>query len=243
MKKIVFPLIFSIFTYLILFIFIVFKVSDVLNFSFLLQYKEQIINGAYLTFLISIVSLFTSTILGFIFFLLSESKNNYLKLLVVFYKEIIMGTPLLVLVFVIVYIVGPVFKMNDKMFLGFISLTLYISPYMANVYEGAYKTLGKNQFVIIDFYGFNLFQKYRYIILPQLIKPIIPGLINNLSGIIKGTSILSTIAIAEIFYSVSLVSNRSYRYIEGYFILWIVYLIITIPLSLLAKYLGRKWNK
>jgi ABC-type amino acid transport system permease subunit len=75
-----------------------------------------------------------------------------------------------------------------------------------------------------------------------MIKPIMPALINNLSAIIKGTSILSTIAVTEIFYAVSLVSNQTYRYIEGYFVLWIVYLIITIPLSLTAQYLTRRWN-
>ena len=151
-----------------------------------------------------------------------------------------MGTPLLVLVFVVVYIIGVAFGIRNKMLLGFLSLTLYMSPYMTNIFDGAYKSIDVSQFVVMDFYGFNLFQKYRFIILPQIIKPSMPGLINNLSGIVKGTSILSTIAISEIFYTTSVLSNQSYRYIEGYFVLWMVYLMITIPLSRLAKYLSRQ---
>jgi ABC-type amino acid transport system permease subunit len=119
------------------------------------------------------------------------------------------------------------------------ALTLYMSPYMANIFEGAYQSIDQSQFAMMDFYGFNLVQRYRYILLPQMVKPIVPGLINNLSGIVKGTSILSTIAVSEIFYTVSVVSNRTYRYIEGYFVLWMVYLLITIPLSRLAKHYSK----
>lgn len=49
------------------------------------------------------------------------------------------------------------------------------------------------------------------------------------------------IVVVSVVYSV--VSNRTYRYIEGYFILWMVYLVITIPLSRLAKYYSKQWNQ
>jgi ABC-type amino acid transport system permease subunit len=181
-------------------------------------------------------------IIGFVLFLMIESNCYFFRIFAKIFREIIMGTPLLVLVFVVVYIIGVTFQINEKLMLGFLAITLYMSPYMTNAYEGAYKTIDKNQFIIMDLYGFNIYQKYRYFIIPQMIKPIMPALINNLSAIIKGTSILSTIAVTEIFYAVSLVSNQTYRYIEGYFVLWIVYLIITIPLSLTAQYLTRRWN-
>ena len=237
------PLFFSLALYVLFFAFILSRVADVLDFSALGEYKGQIFRATLLTVFLSLVSLLLSMIVGFGIFLMTERKNPYLKIPAVFYKEIIMGTPLLVLVFVVVYIIGAAFGMRDKLALGFLSLTLYMSPYMSNVFEGAYETIGKNQFVIMDFYGFNLWQRYRYIILPQMIRPIIPGLINNLSGIIKGTSILSTIAIGEIFYTTTVLSNRTYRYIEGYFILWIVYLVITVPLSFLAKIMSGKQRR
>jgi len=243
MKKSILLGIFALFTYAVLLGFIVYQVADVLNFGILIEYRTQILNGAVLTLVLSAGALLTSIVTGFLFFLATKSRNRYIQLLTLFYNEIIMGTPLLVLVFVIVYIIGPAFGMSNKMALGFLSLTLYITPYMTNVFKGAYSTIGRNQFMVMDFYGFGTIDRYRFIILPQMIKPVLPGLINNLSGIIKGTSILSTIAINEIFYSVSLVSNRSYRYIEGYFILWAVYLVVTIPLSFLAKRLSLRWSR
>ncbi|WKY42934.1 amino acid ABC transporter permease [Eubacteriaceae bacterium ES2] len=221
---------------------ILFQVSDVLNFSQLLLYKEQLLMAFVTTIIISLISLVASIIIGFITFVLQTFPNRYLKYLIGTYKEIIMGTPLLVMVFVVVYIIGLALNIHDKLLLGLIAMTMYMSPYMTNVFEAAYNTIDKNQFIMMDFYGFNLYQKYRYILLPQMIKPIIPGLINNLSGIIKGTSILSTIAIQEIFYTISIISNNTYRYMEGYFVLWLVYLLITIPLSRLAQYYMKKWN-
>lgn len=242
-KKKVLPVMVVATVYIVFFAFIINQVADVLDFSVFLQYKKQLIKAVGTTIFLSLAVLLASMAVGFFLFLMTESSNVYLKYTTIAYKEIVMGTPLLVLVFVVVYIIGVAFNISDKMILGFLSLTLYMSPYMTNVYEGAYNTIDDNQFIMMDFYGFNLYQRYRYIILPQMTRAVIPGLVNNLSGIVKGTSILSTIAISEIFYSVSVVSNRTYRYIDGYFILWMVYLVITIPLSRMAKYYSKQWSQ
>lgn len=236
MKRKIAPAIFTVFLYLLFLSFIISRVSDVLDFSVLVDYREQILKSAGITILFSFGALICSLVTGFGIFLAAGSRNPYLSLPAAFYKEIIMGTPLLVLVFVVVYIIGAAFGIRDRMLLGMVSLTMYMSPYMSNVFMGAFETIGKEQFVVMDFYRFTLLQRYRYIILPQMIRPVLPGLINNLSGIIKGTSILSVIAVSEIFYTITVMSNRTYRYVEGYFMLWLVYLLITIPLSLLAKF-------
>ena len=228
--------------YSVLFLFIINQVADVLDFSSLIENRGRLLRSTVLTLGLSLAALASSLVLGGLLFLLTESENVFIRTSAGIYKEIIMGTPLLVLVFVVVYIIGVALGIRNKMVLGFLALTLYMSPYMTNIFDGAYKSIGRNQFVVMDFYGFNLYQKYRYIILPQIIRPLLPGLINNLSGIIKGTSILSTIAISEIFYTTQVLSNYSYRYIEGYFALWLVYLLITIPLSRLAKYLTAYEN-
>ncbi|MDC7227606.1 MAG: ABC transporter permease subunit [Spirochaetales bacterium] len=225
----------ALFVFLGLALFIISRVADVLDFNVILENRYRLLKGAGLTVGLSLISVFSSMILGFIIFLMTESRIHFINALSKIYKEIIMGTPLLVLVFVVVYIIGDALGIRNKVLLGFLSLTLYMSPYMTNVFDGAYKSIDENQFTVMNFYGFSLLQRYRYIIIPQMIRPVIPGLINNLSGIIKGTSILSTIAIGEIFYTTQVLSNQTYRYIEGYFLLWMVYLMITIPLSQLAK--------
>ena len=229
--------------YILLLVLIIQQVADILDFQPLIDNKIMILESALKTLNLSLLALVASVVSGFIIFLMTESKIVFIHFVAKIFKEIIMGTPLLVMVFVIVYIIGPAFGIREKIALGFFSLTLYMSPYMANIYEGAYKTIDNNQFMIMDLYGFNSYQKYYYFILPQMIRPIVPGLINSLSSIVKGTSILSTIAVTEIFYTISILSNQTYRYIEGYFVLWLVYLVITIPLSLLAQFFTKRWEK
>jgi His/Glu/Gln/Arg/opine family amino acid ABC transporter permease subunit len=238
-KNRVLPALTALGLYLLFFCLVLSRVADATDFSVLLDYRGQLVDAALLTLGLSLLAMVASMAVGFILFLMGNAKNLYVKYMVEIYKEIIMGTPLLVLVFVVVYVIGIAFSLSDKLVLGFMALTLYMSPYMANIFEGAYQSIDQSQFAMMDFYGFNLVQRYRYILLPQMVKPIVPGLINNLSGIVKGTSILSTIAVSEIFYTVSVVSNRTYRYIEGYFVLWMVYLLITIPLSRLAKHYSK----
>ncbi|MCH4891128.1 ABC transporter permease subunit [Acidaminobacter sp. JC074] len=239
MKSRMVQIILSVLLYLVLAVLMIMQVSDVLDFSFLIENKAMLLKATWTTLYLSIFAMLSSMVIGFMLFLLTESSSVFLKVTAGIYKEIIMGTPLLVLVFVVVYIIGVALGIRNKMMLGFLAITLYMSPYMTNAFDGAYRAIDKSQFMVMDFYGFSIYQKYRYILLPQMIRPIVPSLINNLSGIIKGTSILSTIAISEIFYTTSVLSNQSYRYIEGYFVLWMVYLLITIPLSRLAKYLTK----
>ncbi len=230
----------AVLVYVLIFGFIYIKIANQLDFTAILSRSDMIYRALFRTLVLSLLALISSSILGFIMFLMIQSKSYFLRDIAKIFREIIMGTPLLVLVFVIVYIIGTSINIGDKMTSGFIAVTLYMSPYMANVFEGAYKTIDNSQHTVMNLYHLNSFQRYFYIILPQMIRPMMPGLINNLSGIVKGTSILSTIAVAEIFYTVSIISNQTYRYVEGYFILWLSYLVITLPLSALAQKLAKK---
>ena len=122
--------------YLVLFLFIIFQVADVLDFSVLLESRIRLLRGAGLTIGLSLASLVSSIIAGFLIFLMCEGKNVFVKTSAEIYKEIIMGTPLLVLVFVVVYIIGIALGIRNKMVLGFLALTLYMSPYMTNIFDG-----------------------------------------------------------------------------------------------------------
>ena len=119
-------------------------------------------------------------------------------------------------------------------------MTAYTSPYVANSYESAIAIIGKEQYVVMDLYHFTGFQKYRYVIFPQMIKPLLPSVINHLSGIIKETALLRIVSVSEISYVITVISTKNWASVEGYLIMWIMYLIITIPLSVLAQYAGRK---
>lgn len=214
--------------------------TDNPRYDLILSSKSLLMNAFFLTVFLSLISLVGALILGFILWVMARSKIIILKAISNVFSEIIMGTPQLVMIFLIVYPLGSFLSIKDKLLLGVVSLILYNAPYIANAYEATASVVSSEQYVVMDLYHFKWHQKYRYIILPQMIKPFIPSLMNQLSSVIKASSLLNVIAISEITYITTSIATRSYAIIEGYYVMWIMYLIVTIPLSLIAKLIARK---
>lgn len=223
-----------------LIIYVLFNTTDNPKYYLILSQKNMLLQGLFNTLIISILTLILSMITGFLFYLMLQSKIQFVKASAFIFKEIVMGTPLLVMVFLAVYVLGDVINVTDKFTLGIIALTLYMSPYLANAYQSAIEIIDEDQYVVMDIYNFTGFQKYRYVIFPQMVRPLMPSLINNLSSIVKGSALLKIVSVTEISYVITVISAKNWASIEGYLVMWIMYLVITIPLSLLAQYVGGR---
>jgi His/Glu/Gln/Arg/opine family amino acid ABC transporter permease subunit len=224
------------------FLAILFFATDSLRYDLIISEKTRLINSLLVTLYVSLATLVISMAGGFLFFLALRSKNTFLKTVTDILKEIVMGTPLLVMVFLVVYVFGTKVGMHDKLTLGIVALTLYMIPYNANAFASASAVIDNDQYTVMDLYHISLYKRYRYIILPQMIKPMIPLMLNNLSSIIKGSALLKIVSVSEISYVITVISNKNYASIEGYLVMWVMYLMITIPLSLLSSYFGRKFS-
>ncbi len=223
-----------------LLVFIFMNVTDNPRYHLILDSGNLLLQGLWNTLLSSILTLLFSMILGFFLYQMAKSKVPFIKAIAVIFKEIVMGTPLLVMIFLAVYVLGHFAGIGDKFLLGIIAMTLYMAPYLANAYDSAIKIIDEEQYIVMDLYHFTAVQKYRYIIFPQMIRPLMPSLINNLSSIIKGSALLKIVSISEISYVITAISASNWASVEGYLIMWVAYLIITIPLSMLAQYIGRR---
>ena len=223
-----------------LIILILLKTTDNPRYDLIFMDSKLLIEGFVNTIYISLITLVCSMISGFILYIMQKSSIQFIKAVAVIFRELIMGTPLLVMIFLGVYVLGDVINTDNKMVLGLISLTLYMSPYISNAYDSAIKIVNDDQYIVMDLYGFNPIQKYRYVIFPQMIRPLMPQMINNLSSIIKGSALLKIVSISEISYVITVISSKNWASIEGYLVMWMAYLIITIPLSILAQYIGRR---
>ncbi len=210
------------------------------QYNMILDQSDLLIEAFVMTILVSLVSLVGALVLGFVLFMMMRSKIVVIRAISNVFNEIIMGTPLLVMIFLVTYVIGDVIQFDDKLVLGIAALILYNSPYIANAYESVAAVVDEDQYVVMDLYHFKWYQKYRYVIVPQMIKPFIPSLINNLSSVIKSSSLLNIISITEITYLVRTIAARNYAFIEGYYVMWMMYLIVTIPLSMIAKWVGKK---
>ena len=229
---------FGIFAALILYI--LFHTTDNPRYHLILDERGMLLEAPWNTLYISLISLVLCMAAGFLFYLLLNSRIQLIKAIAVIFREIIMGTPMLVMVFLMVYVFGNLIGVSDKVVLGITALTVYTMPYVANSYESAASVIDKDQYVVMELYHFSGVQKYLYVIFPQIAKPMFPALINHLSGIIKGSALLKIVSVPEISYVLTAISSKNWASIEGYLVMWLMYLIITIPLSVLAQYAGRR---
>jgi len=214
------------------------------NFSFqsFKPFQSLIFEGILNTIFVSVISLFGSLIIGFIFYLMSKSKIKYFNAIVDVFTEIIYGTPLLVLIVITAFVIGPAFGTFNRNLMGIIALIIYMSPYMKNVYKSSISSISSDQYMTMDLFGFTPFQRYRYIIIPQVIRILMPPMMNNFSMIIKGSALLNVLSYNELYYSINLAQARTFAFVEGYVLMWILYLAITIPLSQATKFIERKWS-
>ncbi len=230
------------FTVIAFIVFIVLRQSGSFNLLAYAEYESLILTGLLNTILVSMGALFGSLILGFIFYLFSISKVKYLNAMTDVIREIIYGTPLLVLVVITAFVIGPAFGTYQRNALGIGALIIYMTPYMMNVYQSAFSSISQEQYMAMDLFGFTPSQRYRYIIIPQVVRILMPPMMNNFSMIIKGSALLNVLMFEELYYAIFIAQSRTFAFVEGYLILWILYLVITIPLSQLAKWVERKWS-
>ncbi len=204
-------------------------------------YKGLISQGLINTIYVSIISLLGSLVLGFVFYLLSISRFKYFNALTDVFTEIIYGTPLLVLVIITTFLIGPAFSTYNRIVLGISALIVYMTPYMKNVYKSAFSSISEEQYMAMDLFGFTPYQRYRYIIIPQVVRILMPPLMNNFSMIIKGSALLNVLSYNELYYSIVVAQSKTFAFIEGYILMWVLYLLITLPLSQATKYIEKRW--
>lgn len=231
----------AILTVLALVVFVIFQQEDNFSLASFKPYQNLIASAIGNTILVSLVALLGSLILGFIFYLFSISKIKYLNAITDVFTEIIYGTPLLVLVVITAFLIGPAFGTYNRNLMGYIALIIYMTPYMKNVYQSGFSSISRDQYMTMDLFGFTPYQRYRYIIIPQVVRILMPPMMNNLSMIIKGSALLNVLSYNELYYAIRVAQSQTFRFVEGYILMWVFYLMITIPLSQAAKVIERKW--
>ncbi len=221
---------------------IVLRQDSTFDLALLADYKGMLVQGFFNAILYSVIVLIGSLIVGFIMYIMVKSNWGYFRSLADVLTEIIYGTPLLVLIVIMAYVIGPAFGTHNRTAMGLLAMTVYMAPYMTNVYKAAISSISEAQYMAMKLFGFTSYQKYRYLIIPQVVRQLMPPMMNNFSLIIKGSALLSVINRFEIFYVIKVAQSKTFAFLEGYIVLWILYLVITLPLSQLTKYIERRYG-
>lgn len=213
------------------------------NWSGIWEQREILFRGWWLTIAISAGALVGTILFGLLLAAGQEAKQPVLRLLCRGYVELIRGTPLLTQLLLGYYVVGAAFHIDNKIVAGVLLLTSFEGAYMAEILRGGVASIEKAQWDAAKALGFSRWQTWRWIILPQALRRVLPGMAGQSASLVKDSSLLSVLGIAEFAKQTDLAVSAASSPLEGYIPMAIGYLALTLPLSYLARRLERRWRQ
>ncbi|WP_293721372.1 amino acid ABC transporter permease [uncultured Cetobacterium sp.] len=206
------------------------------------KYRYKFLLGFKMTLLISVFSLVSSFLIGTLLVLGQRGRFLPTYYFAKGFTEMIRGTPLIVQIYLFYYVIGTAFGINNRYVMGILIMGVFSGAYVCEILRGGIESIDKSQLETAKALAFTKAQTYRYIILPQVIKRVMPPLAGQFASLIKDSSLLSIIAVNEFTKNVQEVDSLTFSPIENYCILAVGYLILTYPISHLSKYLERRYN-
>ncbi len=203
-------------------------------------YRAVLFKGWLTTMGISAAALVLSTVFGVGAALARRSGFLPLKFASVMYVETIRGLPLMFLVLFGFYGVADKLGWNDRLPVGILILSLFSGAYIAEVIRAGIESVGRSQWDSARAIGLTSGQTYRLVIFPQVLRQSLPPLAGQFSSLIKDSSLLYIVGISELTFAAQQVNSATYSTFEAYLPLGIMYLVLTLPVSLWTKILERK---
>jgi len=203
-------------------------------------------SGLWLTVQLSIVSLLGSLIVGTAIALFRVAPLAPFRWVGTAYVEFFRNTPLLVQLFFLFFgapLIGIRFSTDPFEFnfrAALLGLALYHAAYVAEVIRGGLLGVDRGQIEAARSLGLSYTQMLRYIQLPQSFRSVIPPLGNIFTALVKNTSLATTIGVAELLNAGEVVESRTFRAIEAYGAVALLYLALVLPLSAGVNWLERK---
>ena len=202
-----------------------------------IQYFPQFASGLGITLALSAVGVILAAILGVILCLMNISKYKVLKAISTTYIEVIRGIPLLLQLGVL-FVVMP--TGTSKFITCSIALVINSGAYQAEIFRSGIQSIDKGQMEAARSLGMSYWQAMFKIILPQAVRNILPSLANEFVVLIKETSIASTFYVGDLMTTKQNITTLTYDALTPFFIVAVIYFIVTFSLSKLIRTLEKK---
>lgn len=168
-------------------------------------------------------------------------KFRFLRRICDFYVLVIRGTPVLLQLMIIYYVIFKSVNINIIL-VGIIAFGLNSSAYVSEIIKSGIISIDKGQFEASNVLGLNYVQTMCYVVLPQAIRNILPALGNEFITLLKETSVAGYIGICELTKASDIIASRTYDYFFPLIIIAIIYFTMTYFLSKLINVMERKLN-
>ena len=216
--------------------------------SFIYQDRyKYYLTGLGNTIIMAFFACLIGVILGLILSLVIDynEKTGKLYLLSTFarmYIEIIRGTPALLQLMILYYIIFKSVNINIVV-VGIISFGLNSGAYVSQIIRSGLISIPKGQEESSTMLGFNYFKTMKYVIMPQALRNVLPALGNEFITLLKETSVAGYIGILELTKASDIVASSTYDYFFPLLIVAIIYLILTLGLTKLLNFFERRLSK
>lgn len=209
------------------------------------------IRGAGMTLLIASIGTIAGALIGLIAGIIRtipvlerKGKRFFIKVinaLLTFYIEFFRGTPMIVQAMVIYFGSAQAFGIDmDRTFAAIFIVSINTGAYMAEIVRGGVISIDKGQFEAAQAIGMNHVQTMMNVVLPQVIRNILPATGNHFIINIKDTSVLNVIGVTELYFQTKTVAGISFKYFEPFFVACVLYFVMTFTVTIILRYFERK---
>ncbi|MBP2112620.1 MULTISPECIES: amino acid ABC transporter permease [Paenibacillus] len=206
------------------------------------EYRNLFLSGLQYTLLLAVLGVFFGFVLGILVSLLRMSKWRILRFIATAWVEFLRGTPMLVQLFLIHYGL-PEFGISlSPIQSGAITLTINSSAYLAEIFRAGIQGVDRGQMEAARSLGMKQGMTMRYIILPQALKNVLPAIGNEFITIIKESSIVSMIGVADLLFQARTITTITYEGLSPLLVIAVMYFVLTFTLSKLLGILERRLN-
>lgn len=212
----------------------------VFQFRLVLQEYPSLLEGALLTLHLSLLTLLFSLIIGTAGAMCRLSRIVWLRRPATWYVEAVRNTPLLVQLFFIYFGLGQLSIDVPNYLAALIGLVLNNGAYLTEIVRAGIEAIPKSQHDASVSLGMSYLQRMRHVIFPQAFRVIYPPLGNQFIGIILFSSLVSVIAVEDLALRGKMIISRNFRSFETYIVLTVMYVVMTLTISVALKLLGRR---
>lgn len=212
-------------------------------------YAEMLLEALGKTLLLTLLSLLFAMVIGMIFALMNVGKSRIFNFIGTVYVDAVRGVPLIVLAYFIYFgvpagmkAVIPDFRLSALQ-AGTIALAMNCGAYMAEIIRAGIESVDKGQMEASRSLGLTYGKSMRLVVLPQAIRTMIPSIINQFIITLKDTSILSVIGFTELTNLGKTISGNTFKSLETWAIIGVMYMVVIVTLSKVAKRIERRINR
>ncbi|MCX7572341.1 amino acid ABC transporter permease [Tumebacillus sp. DT12] len=209
----------------------------------LIKYLPYFFDGLVMTVELTVIAVILGTVLGLFAGMGRLTKIAPLRWLSNIYVGFFRGTPLFVQILLIHFAVMPgIFGKSSAFVSGIVALSLNAGAYIAEIFRAGIQSIDRGQMEAARSLGLTQGQAMRTVILPQAVRRMLPPLGNEAIMLLKDSSLLAAISLQEMTFYAKLMQGKTYLAWEPYLTLALMYLVLTMLLAQVVKFLERKYG-